>query len=67
MKLGRLIESPQVFALLCVIAVPIVLFRLFGVLFFAGTISKWAVVPALLKRFVLELGRVGHHRLENYL
>lgn len=51
MKRRRLIESiwcPALCALLCVVTIAVVLFRLFSVTFFWDTISKWAVVPALV-------------------
>jgi len=47
MSLQALLASPIAFAVLCAVAVPLILFRLFGVLFFAATISGWAVVPAI--------------------
>lgn len=37
-----------IYALLCVVIIAVVLFRLFSVAFFWDTISKWAVVPAFV-------------------
>ena len=48
MRLLQWLDSPRLFALLCVAAIPLILFRLFGFLFFASTISDWAIVPALV-------------------
>jgi len=47
MPFQAVFASPIVFAVLCAVAVPLILFRLFGVLFFASTISGWAVIPAI--------------------
>lgn len=61
MKFGRmipLIDSPLIFTLLCVVAIPVTLFRLFGVLFFASTISGWAVVPAVAVGALLAVSRL---------
>jgi hypothetical protein len=41
-------NSVPTFAVLCIVAVPLVLLRLFGYLFFASTTSTWAIVPALV-------------------
>jgi len=49
-RAGRLLAalaSPPMFVLLCVVSIPLILLRLFGVLFFAATTSGWAVVPAI--------------------
>ena len=43
----KAVHSVPVFVLVCIVAVPMVLFRLFGVLFFASTTPMWALVPAL--------------------
>lgn len=43
----QLVASPAAFAALCAVAIPLILFRLFGVMFFAETISAWAVIPAI--------------------
>ena len=43
----RVVQSIPLFAAVCVAAVPLILLRLFGVLFFASTTSMWAIVPAL--------------------
>lgn len=45
--LTRAVQSVPVIAIVCVVAVPLILLRLFGVLFFASTTSMWATVPAL--------------------
>jgi hypothetical protein len=41
------LQSMPLLILLCLVGVPLVLLRLFGVLFFASTTSLWAVIPAL--------------------
>jgi hypothetical protein len=43
----RLRVPPLLALLLCLVAVPLILLRLFGVLFFVDTISVWAIVPAV--------------------
>lgn len=43
----RALQSQPVFAVTLVVAVPLILLRLFGVLFFASTTPMWAVIPAL--------------------
>lgn len=45
--LTRAVQSVPVFAMVCVVAVPLILLRLFGVLFFASTTSMWATIPAI--------------------
>ena len=51
MKRRRLVElmwSPLVCALLCVVTIGVVLFRLFSVTFFWNSTSIWAVVPSIV-------------------
>lgn len=43
----RLVHSLPVFVMVCLLAVPVIFLRLFGVLFFASTTPMWALVPAV--------------------
>jgi hypothetical protein len=44
---AQMAQSAPLFALVCLVAAPLILLRLTGVLFFASTTSMWAVVPAI--------------------
>jgi FtsH-binding integral membrane protein len=61
MKIGRMIhwvDSPLVFILIFVGAIPLILIRLLGFLFFASTTSTWAIVPAVALGALLAVSRL---------
>ena len=46
------------YALACLAAVPVIAFRCFAFLYFASTISNWAIVPALALAALIAVSRV---------
>lgn len=57
--LVSILQSGPLFLLLCILAVPMVLIRLFGFLFFAATTSLWALVPALVLAALIPLSSMA--------
>ena len=57
-RLYERLDAP-LFVGLCIVAIPVILLRLFGLLFFAGTISNWAIVPAIALAGLLAASRAS--------
>ena len=50
--------NPLLYVLACLAAVPVIAFRCFAFLYFASTISNWAIVPALALAALIAVSRV---------
>lgn len=48
LRLNELILRPLIGVLLCLVTITVILFRMFAVTFFWASVSRWAVVPALV-------------------
>lgn len=62
MKLRRLNDAiflPLIAALLSMVTIAIVLFRMFAITFFWASVSKWALVPALVTVFMIFIARLA--------
>ena len=50
--------NPLLYVLACLLAIPMIAFRCFAFLYFASTISSWAIVPALALAALILVSRV---------
>jgi len=50
--------NPLLYVLACLMAIPVILFRGFAFLYFASTMSSWAIVPALALAALIAVSRL---------